>query len=404
MLLENNQNILPKMKKKYKIMIVVGEMSGDSHAAKLIAALRQNYPAAEFEFFGTTGEKMRAAGVETLEKADDFARVGIIEVATALPMFWKVFRKVKKEAFKRKPDAVILVDFPDFNLRLATALKKKNIKTIYYISPQVWAWKKHRVKRIKKDVDLLLTILPFEQNWYAEHGFEKLKYVGNPLAGEVKSKSSRIKFCAENDLDNEKPIIALLPGSRGNEIDKILPVLIETACLMSSKKKDLQFVIALAAIRKKSEVKRIVSEVEACGFKIPKCLSVVKEATYEALHAADAAAVASGTATLEAAIIGTPMAIVYKVSNLTYYVLKNFVSIEFIGLVNLIAREKVAAEFIQNDFTAEILSRELFRLLEKNVNDEMRKKLAHIKQILGSGGASKLAAEAVMNELSKTNR
>lgn len=387
------------MKKKYKIMIVVGEMSGDSHAAGLIKALRQNYPLAEFEFFGTTGEKMRAAGVATIEKADDFARVGIVEVATALPMFWKVFRKVKKEAIKRKPDAVILVDFPDFNLRMASALKKEKIKIIYYISPQVWAWKKHRVKRIKKDVDLLLTILPFEKDWYAEKGFEKVKYIGNPLAGEVRSSLSRSEFCAENNLDNKKPIIALLPGSRRNELDKILPVLIETAGSMATKDENLQFVIPLAAIRKKSEVGKILAKVETRGFKIPLRLTVVKDSTYEALNAADAAAVASGTATLEAAILGTPLAIVYKVSGLTYHVLKNFVSIEFIGLINLIAREKVAAELIQNEFTAETLSEELFRLLDKNVNDEMRNKLANIKQILGTGGASNLAAKAIMNEL-----
>ncbi len=387
------------MSAKYKIMLVVGEISGDSHAAKLVTALRELSPQVEFEFFGATGKKMREAGVETIVEADDFARVGIIEVATALPMFLKVFSKIKKTAIQRKPDAVILIDFPDFNLKLATALKKKGLKIIYYVSPQVWAWKKYRVRRIKKYIDLLLTILPFEKDWYAENGFYDVKYVGNPLAGEIHSTLSKSEFCEKHDLDKTKPIVALLPGSRRNEIELNLPILIETSCLMYEKQESLQFVIPLASIRKFSEVEKAFEIVKAKGKKIPERIITVKEETFEALNSADVAAVTSGTATLETAIIGTPMVIVYKLSKLNYAVLRHFISVEYVGLVNYIAKEKLVKELIQNDFTAENLSFELFRLLEKDENRKMRDRLREIKLSLGVGGASKLAAEAIFEEL-----
>lgn len=387
------------MNKKLKIMLVVGEISGDAHAAKLVEALEKNSPGTEFEFFGATGIQMRKAGVETIVKADDFARVGILEVAAALPMFLSIFKKVKKTAIEREPDAVILIDFPDFNLKLATALKKKGLKIIYYISPQVWAWKKYRVKRIKKYVDLLLTILPFEKAWYKKEEFEKVQYVGNPLAGEIYSKKSRQEFCLEHDLDNSLPIISLLPGSRRNEIERNLPVLIETASFMQTKQKNLQFIIPLASIRKTSEVESVIKRLENEGLHIPKKLFIVKNETYEAINASDVAAVTSGTATLETAILGTPMVIVYKVSKLNYSVLKHFISVEHIGLVNLIAEKKLAKELIQDEFNAINLSRELFRLLDENENNLMRKELIEIKQTLGNGGASDRAAKAILNEL-----
>ena len=224
-------------------MIVVGEVSGDSHAAKLVNSLREIKPDADFEFFGATGPMLRSAGVETVVRADNFAIVGVLEVALSIPMFMRVFKKLKKAAKTRKPDAVILVDFPDFNLKLAKSLKKEGLKVIYYISPQLWAWKKYRIKTIRKYVDLLLTILPFEKDWYSERGVRQIEYVGNPLAGEVRSKLARDEFCEKHGLNSSKPIVALLGGSRQKEIERILPVLIETSCLMAARNKDLQFIV-----------------------------------------------------------------------------------------------------------------------------------------------------------------
>ncbi len=376
-------------------MLVAGEISGDTHAAKLVAALRDNSFAASFEFFGATGTKMREMGVETVINSDDLSIVGLPEIAHALPIFWRAFQTLKREATKRKPDAVILIDFPDFNLKLAKSLRKQGLKIIYYISPQLWAWRRYRVKTIGKYVDLLLTILPFEEDWYAKHGISHVEYVGNPLAGEVKSTLTKAEFCAKNNLDLQKPIVALLGGSRRKEIAKILPVLLEAACLMKKKKADLQFVIALASTRNRAEIESAIADAKK---DLPK-FTIIQDETREALNAADVAAITSGTATLETAIIGTPMAIVYKTSALNYGLLRPLISVEHFGLINLIAEERIAKELIQKDFTAQTLSDELLRLLQPETNKKMRKKLKEVTVKLGKGGAARRAAEAIMREL-----
>lgn len=369
-------------------MIVAGEASGDAHAAKLVKALRSSGSETSFEFFGSGGQNLRDAGVETLVDADDLAIVGLPEIARALPMFWKTFQTLKREAAKRKPDAVILVDFPDFNLKLAKSLKKQGLKIVYYIAPQLWAWRKHRVKTIKNSVDLLLTILPFEKDWFQKQGMPRVEYVGSPLVREVFPKLSKEEFCAKHKLDPEKPIVALLAGSRGKEIARILPVMIETAAIMTEKDPELQFVVALLSVPP-----------ALAGGSTPENLIVVQNETHEALNAADVAAVTSGTATLETAIIGAPMAIVYKTSALNYALLRPLIGVEHFGLINLIAGERLAKEFIQSDFTAEFLAEELFRLLEPETNRKMRERLKAAADTLGHGGASKRAAEAIIKEL-----
>jgi lipid-A-disaccharide synthase len=378
-------------------MIVAGEASGDAHAAKLVKAMRKTTPDTSFEFFGSGGHHLREAGVETLVDADDLAIVGLPEIARALPMFLKTFQTLKKEAAKRRPDAVILVDFPDFNLKLAKSLKKQGATVIYYIAPQLWAWRKHRVKIVKNSVDLLLTILPFEKDWYQKQGMRRVEYVGSPLVREVNSKLSKEEFCAKHKLELTKPIVALLAGSRRKEITRILPVMIETAGMMTGKNPGMQFVVALAKNRKPWEVAEAKKKVRYGG--VPK-LKVVQDETYEALNAADAAAVTSGTATLEAAIIGAPMAIVYKTSALNYALLRPLIGVEHFGLINLIAGERLAKEFIQRDLTAETLADELFRLLEPKTNMGMREKLKAAADTLGHGGASKRAAEAILKIIS----
>ena len=376
-------------------MLVAGEPSGDAHAAKLVAALRENSFATSFEFFGAAGTKMREAGVETVINSDDLSIVGLPEIARALPIFWNAFQILKREATKRKPDAVVLIDFPDFNLKLAKSLKKQGLKIIYYISPQLWAWRKYRVKTIGKYVDLLLTILPFEKDWYVKQGISHIEYVGNPLAGEVKSTLTKAEFCAENNLDSQKPIVALLAGSRHKEIAKILPALLEAARLMKKKNADLQFVIALASTRNPAEIEAAIADAKR---DLPQ-FTIVQDKTREALNAADVAAVTSGTATLETAIIGTPMAIVYKTSWLNYGLLRPLISVEHFGLINLIAEERLAKELIQKDFTAQTLSNELLRLLQPEMNKKMREKLCEATARLGKGGASRRAAEAIIREL-----
>lgn len=374
-----------------KIMIVAGEASGDAHAAKLVEAIKD--AAGEgVSFFGSAGPRMRAAGVKPVIEADRLSIMGLLEVAKALPMFWSVMQKLKKAAIAEKPDVAVLVDFPEFNLKLAKFLHKQGIRVVYYIAPQVWAWREYRVKVLKKYVDLLLTILPFEKAWFEERGLTNVEYVGNPLTREVSATKDRLDFARENGLDPERPIIALLPGSRHKEIVRILPVLLDTAKLLSERDPSRQFVVPLASEKNLRDAEGLLSASE-----LP--FTVVVGETYNALNASDAAAVTSGTATLEAGIIGTPMAIVYKTSALNYRVFVPLISTEHFGLINLIAGDRIVKELMQDEFTPETLADELERLLEPTVNKEVRAKLHAAAERLGHGGASKRAAAAILGEI-----
>ncbi len=384
------------MTNKLNILIVAGEASGDLHAAKLVRALRELAPSLDFEFFGATGERLREAGVESIVDADHFSIVGLPEIAKALPMFLRAFRDLKKAAIRRKTDVVILVDFPDFNLKLAKSLKKQGLTVIYYISPQLWAWRSHRVRIIRKYVDLLVTILPFEKDWYARQGIDHVEYVGSPLAMEVHPEISKEEFCSKYDLNPSKPIVSLLPGSRHKEIVRILPVMLETASLMSERDPEIQFLIALASTRRVDEVTDAIRQMRKRDIRLPDTLKTIRGETFDALNASDAAAVTSGTATLETGIIGTPMAIVYKTSALNYKLLRPLISVEHFGLINLIADERVAKELIQDDLTPQTLSAELFLLLEPAENFRVREQLKAATDKLRHGGASKRAAEAIL--------
>jgi lipid-A-disaccharide synthase len=382
------------MSEKVKIMIVTGEPSGDLHGAKLVRAIREAEPATDFEFFGAAGHRLREAGVEPVVDSDHFSIVGLAEIGRALPMFLRAFRELKRTAIERKPDVVILVDFPDFNLKLAKSLKKHGLKVIYYISPQFWAWRKYRAETIRKYVDLMITILPFEKDWYARQGITQVEYVGSPVAREVHAGQSKEEFCGKHGLDPAKPIVALLAGSRHKEIVRILPPMLETSALMAKRGPEIQFIIPLAPTRAASEVDAAKKHVKEAA--LPTVLKVITGQTYDAVKASDAAAVTSGTATLETAILGTPMAIVYKTSAVNYGLLRPLISVEHFGLINLIAGERLAKEFIQGDFTPPNLAEELFHLLEPSENLRMRQRLAEVTDTLGHGGASKRAAEAIL--------
>jgi lipid-A-disaccharide synthase len=377
-----------------KFMIVAGEASGDRHAAKLVNALRETEVHAQCEFFGAAGPRMRDAGVEPIVLSDRLSIVGIAEIGRALPMFLRAAKDLKKAAIDRKPDAVILVDFPDFNLKLAKSLKKQGFTVIYYISPQLWAWRKYRISIIKRYVDLLLTILPFEKQWYEEQGVTHVEYVGSPLAREVVAGASKVEFCESQGLDPSRPIVALLPGSRHKEIVRILPVMIDAAKILAEEVSGVQYVIAAADEGSAVDIAGILALSER-----PVNFNVIGSRTYDLLAAADVAAVTSGTATLEAGIIGTPMAIVYKTSRLNYKLLEPMINVPHYGLINLIAGERVAIELIQDDLTPESLSGELFRLLEPAENNATRKRLNAAAEKLGHGGASKRAAEAIIRTL-----
>jgi lipid-A-disaccharide synthase len=380
-----------------KVMIVAGETSGDGHAAKLADAILDIEP--NSTFFGCAGPKMRAVGVEAIVNADDLSIVGLPEIAAALPKFLNVYHRLVKAAEARKPDVVILVDFPEFNLKLARSLKKRGFKIVYYISPQLWAWRKYRIRTIKNQIDLLISILPFEKQWYADHGVEHVEYVGSPLAREVHADLSKEDFCRKHGLDPERPIVSLLPGSRHKEIVKILPELLRTAALMLGKDTTIQFIVAFASDRHSGELENTLNLLSESDRKRLENILCVFGETYDALNASDAAAVTSGTATLETGIIGTPMAIVYKTSSFNYKLMRPMIDVEHFGLINLIAGERVAKELIQDDFTAKTLSDELFGLLEANENAAVRSRLDAAADKLGHGGASKRAAQAIVKFL-----
>ena len=376
-------------------MIVAGEASGDLHAAKLVRAIREIASDRELEFFGSAGPLMRDAEVDPEVMADGLSIVGILEIGRDLPMFANAFRQLKKAARERKPSVAILVDFPDFNLKLAKALKRQGVKVVYYISPQLWAWRSYRVRTIRNYVDLMITILPFEKEWYEQRGVKHVEYVGSPLAKEVHPSRSKEEFCTAHEIDPTRPIVSLLPGSRHKEIVRILPVMIESAIEMAKRSSGLQFIIPVASEKSLPDVKRILLNREVRGG-LPDDLFIIAGETFDALNASDAAAVTSGTATLETAIIGTPMAIVYKTSAINYKLLRPLITVEHFGLVNLIAGERVAREMIQDEFTPASLSKEILDLLEPERNKKTRIKLSAAVDKLGHGGASKRAAEAIL--------
>jgi lipid-A-disaccharide synthase len=318
----------------------------------------------------------------------------LMEIARALPMFLGARKKLLSAAKDRRPDAVILVDFPDFNLKIAKSLKKLGITVVYYISPQVWAWRKYRVASIRKYVDLLITILPFEKDWFLEQGVDNVEYVGSPLAREVSPKRSSDEFRKAYQILPDTPLVALLPGSRQKEIARILPVMIESVTELSKDGRNLQFVIAAATQSAQTQILRQLEEYR--DRTSVKGVKVIVDETYDILNASDAAAVTSGTATLETGLIGTPLVIVYKTSRLNYTLLKPLISVEHYGLINLIAGERIASELIQHDFTPQTLSNEIARLLDPEVNAKHREKLKAAAEKLGHGGASKRAAELIV--------
>jgi lipid-A-disaccharide synthase len=387
-------------KEKFSVMIVAGEASGDAHAASLVAALREIAPETSFAFFGGTQELMRAVGVESIVRTDELSITGLVEIASALPRFLTAYRELKRAGLERRPDAVVLVDFPDFNLRLARFFHARGVRVIYYVSPQLWAWRGYRVRNIHRDVDLLLALLPFEPAWYAARGVAHVEFVGHPLASEVRPIPNRAGFCQRHGLDPLRPLVALLPGSRRKELERILPPMLEAAKLISQARPGTQFVVALAPARAEAEAQRIVSSsLDSNDAALMSDLRVVRGETRDALSAADAAAVASGTATLEAALTETPLVVVYQESKINWHVLGSLISVEHYGLVNLVAGERVAAELMQYDFTPAALARELDALLDPERNARTRERLRVATARLREGQASDRAADAVLRAL-----
>lgn len=405
-------------------MIVAGEASGEKHGAALARALKRLYPATDFEMFGSGGEEMRAAGVETFVDVRDIGIIGIAEVLRAFGRIYGAYRKLLEAARLRQPAAIVLIDFPDFNMALARRLRREGFKVIYYISPQVWAWRSHRTKALSRDVKRMLVILPFEEEFYREAGVE-VEYVGHPLVEEVKITASREEFIAKHNLNSEKPIIALLPGSRRKEIHYHLPAMIDAAARLTrmnfelpdeqmvpttslqnfkssvsnlkSHISDVQFVLPLASTIDRRQVEAIL---EQSRFTNEIDLTLIERDTYNALGHSLFAIVASGTATVETALAGTPMVIIYQASTLNHAIMRPLIEIETFGMVNLIAGRRIVPELIQFDVTGEKIANEMALILsDPSRYSKMKQDIAEVRARLESAdgpGADK-AAHAVMD-------
>ncbi|HYO99142.1 MAG TPA: lipid-A-disaccharide synthase [Pyrinomonadaceae bacterium] len=383
-----------------RLMIVAGEASGDAHAAALVRALREQAPEVSFEFFGATQSRMRNAGVESVVATDDLSITGLVEIGRALRHFWRAYQTLKRAGRERQPDAVVLVDWPDFNLRLARFFHRRGTRVVYYISPQLWAWRGYRAESIRRDVDLLLAILPFEPEWYAARGISHVEFTGHPLTGEVRARYGRAEFCRRHGLDAARPVVALLPGSRHKELLRILPHMIEAARILHRAQPAAQFVVALAPGRSTEEAQAIIDAALGSNHaQLSNSLRITRDETREALAASNAAAVASGTATLEAALLQTPLVVVYKESFLNWHTLGRLITTEHYGLVNLVAGERIAPELMQNDFTGDSLAAELLKLLDADRNAATRERLRAVTSGLGAGGASRRAAQAILRAL-----
>lgn len=369
-----------------EILISVGEASGDMYAARLSEELKKRIPV---HLFGMGGPKMREAGVELTADASDIAVVGITEVLRKLPAVWRAWRRLENEAKRRKPALAITVDSPGFNFGLARRLKKQGVRNVYFISPQIWAWRPRRMRWIQRRFERVLVIFPFEETLYRKAGVA-VDFVGHPLVDSVHANMTREEFAARYRLDATRKIVAILPGSRRSEVDRNMPVIAE-AC-QRIRDGGVQFVIAAAPELKKE----IFEKYAGNGVQ----WKIAESATYDALAAADCAIVSSGTATVEAALLGTPMVIVYRVSPVTAMIARKLVNTPLFGMVNLISGKQVVPELIQDKFTAEALERELLALLDSpEARIRQKESLGDVRAKLGPGGSIEKAAEIIARML-----
>ena len=368
-----------------KYYIIAGEASGDLHGSNLIKELKKLDGAADIRCWG--GDLMQKAGAHLVKHYRDLAFMGFAEIVKNLGTILKNLKFCKQDILEFEPDALVLIDYPGFNLRIAKWAKKQGLKVIFYISPQVWAWKENRVKEMKKDIDKMIVIIPFEKEYFKKRWNWEVEYVGHPLAEEIESQKSKIQTQKYSD----KPIVALLPGSRKQEIAKKLPIMLEVSKFFHH----YQFIVA--------EAPSVDNEFYQSFTKSYSNVSSVKNQTYNLLSQSKAALVTSGTATLETALFGVPEVVCYKGSAVSYQIAKRVIKVKYISLVNLIMNRPVVKELIQNDLTEHNLKHELQELLknEKRI-DELKRDYAELKRILSEGGnASENAAKVIIDFLSK---
>jgi lipid-A-disaccharide synthase len=372
-----------------KYYLIAGEASGDLHASNLMLALKKEDPEAEFRFWG--GDLMEKAGGTLVKHYKELAFMGFIEVIANLRTILKNIKICKEDILKYKPDTIIFIDYPGFNMRIAKWAKDLSIPTHYYISPQIWAWKENRIKAIKRDVDEMYVILPFEKKFYEEKHNFPVHFVGHPLLDAIAKKElvAPKNFRKTYQLD-ERPIIALLPGSRKQEISKML----ETMLSITDDFKEYQFVIAGAPSQDPEFYQEFIKN---------KNVHLVMDKTYDVLSLSTAALVTSGTATLETALLKVPEVVCYKGSTVSYEIAKRVVDLDYISLVNLIMDREVVTELIQKDFNHKKLTQELNKILNSDTRDTIFEAYFELERKLGGPGASEKTARLIYQSKSRTS-
>jgi lipid-A-disaccharide synthase len=373
-------------------MIVAGEASADLHGSNLVRAIKRLD--ATIRFYGVGGRQMEEAGVKILIPASDMAVVGLTEVFNKLPRIAKANRTLKNLLKNNPPDLLVPIDYPGFNIHLAGHAKRYSVPVLYYISPQVWAWRTGRIKKIAKRVDRMAVILPFEERFYIEKGVD-VDYVGHPLLDSIPHHLDKDEMTRKMGLENAHPVIGLLPGSRNEEIRNHLPVMIKAVEILSSQYPRLRGLLLIAPTIPTELVQSFLEESSAE-------IGISQNSVYHTLAACDLALVASGTATVETAILGVPMVLLYRASAITFWIGKRVIKVPFLGLVNLVAGERVIPELIQDDLTPDRLAHEALEILEDGQKREiMIEKLGMVKQRLGRGGASERTARIALEMLNR---
>ncbi len=373
-------------RRQKEIMLVVGEASGDVHGAQFVKALHKRD--AVLKIYGVAGEQLGRTQFETLFSVAKLTGMGLVELIGNAGNLWRAYNLLKHTLKQRRPNLLVLIDFPDFNLRLAKLAKSLKIPVLYYVSPQIWAWRKGRVRQIARWVDQMAVIFPFEAAFYERHGV-KATFVGHPLLESVKAVNDRASTLAKIGLDPSKLTIALLPGSRHSEVSRHLPVMREAARRLREER-EIQFFCVCASTIDEADL--------AAGLADPSLqIPLVSDERYEAIHAADLVWTASGTATLETALLGRPMIIVYRLSWLTYIIARLLVRVDHIGMANLIAGERVVPELVQNDANPERIMAESRVLLDDTqVRAGIITKLTKLREHLGGAGAADRVADLAL--------
>ena len=377
-------------KKSLRILVVAGEASGDLHGSHLVQALKTLKP--ESLFFGMGGKNMRSEGVETFFDIERMGAVGAVEIIGELPHYLKVYRTLSREISSGAYSAAILIDYPTLNLRLAKLCKQAGVPVFYFISPQIWAWRKGRINQIRETVNRMFVVLPFEENLYRSAGVDA-EFLGHPFADKVHPSMEKEEALKEFNLDSSKKTIGLLPGSRKNEILSLLDIMLEAAEKIQNEIGNCQFILPVANTIDPEIIRQKLKG-------NPLDVRLVMDKTYDVMNCCDFLIIASGSATLEAGILGCPMVIIYRLNAVTYFLARILIDTEMIGLVNIVAGERVVPELIQGEATPETITREAITYLNDPEGLQMvRSRLLKIRESLGEPGVMDRVAKSICHYL-----